>query len=82
MPVKTVNRQQSQTPAQQLQMQQQRDVETGLYPTIPAERRSPPSRPQTLRQDTVDMEEIPLNQTNSSQEPEDRRRMREIFDKV
>ncbi|EDX17655.1 GD17034 [Drosophila simulans] len=81
MPVKTVNRQQSQTPAQQLQLQQQRDVENGLYPTIPAERRSPPSRPQTLRQDTIDMEEIPLNQTNS-QEPEDRRKMHEIFDKV
>lgn len=81
MPVKTVNRQQSQTPAQQLQLQQQRDVENGLYPTIPPERRSPPARPPTLRQDTIDMEEIPLNQTNS-QEPEDRRKMREIFDKV
>ncbi|KAH8304208.1 rhomboid-related protein 2 [Drosophila kikkawai] len=80
MPVKTVNRQQSQTPAQQLQMQQQRDVENGLYPTIPPERRSPPARPPTLRQDTIDMEEIPLNQTHS-QEPEDRRKMREIFDK-
>ncbi|XP_022220038.1 protein rhomboid [Drosophila obscura] len=80
MPVKTVSRQQSQTPAQQLQQQRQRDVENGLYPNIPPERRSPPSRPQTLRQDTIDMEEIPLNQA-ISQEPEDRRKMREIFDK-
>ncbi|EDW30651.1 GL26733 [Drosophila persimilis] len=80
MPVKTVVRQQSQTPAQQLQQQRQRDVENGLYPNIPPERRSPPSRPQTLRQDTIDMEEIPLNQT-ISQEPEDRRKMREVFDK-
>ncbi|SPP77886.1 protein rhomboid [Drosophila guanche] len=80
MPVKTVSRQQSQTPAQQLQQQRQRDVENGLYPNIPPERRSPPSRPQTLRQDTIDMEEIPLNQA-ISQEPEDRRKMREVFDK-
>lgn len=85
MPTKTVSRQQSQTPAQQLQLQQQRDVENGLYPNIPPERRSPqarPVRPPTLRQDTIDMEEIPLNQANSMQEPEDRRKMREIFDKV
>lgn len=85
MPTKTVSRQQSQTPAQQLQLQQQRDVENGLYPNIPPERRSPqarPVRPPTLRQDTIDMEEIPLNQANAMQEPEDRRKMREIFDKV
>ncbi|KAL7743340.1 hypothetical protein ACLKA6_008321 [Drosophila palustris] len=81
MPAKTVSRQQSQNPAQQLQQQQQRDVENGLYPNIPPERRSPstrPVRPPTMRQDTVDMEEIPLNQLN--QESEDRRKMREIFD--
>ncbi|XP_030382119.1 protein rhomboid [Scaptodrosophila lebanonensis] len=77
MSLKTVVRQQSQTPAQQLQLQQQRDIENGLYPNIPAERRSPPPRPQ--RQDTIDMEEIPLNRSTSQPEPEDRRRMRDIF---
>lgn len=89
MPAKSVSRQQSQSqnqnPAQQLQQQQQRDIENGLYPNIPPERRSPlarPVRPPTLRQDTVDMEEIPLNQLNGMQEPEDRRKMREIFDTV
>lgn len=84
MPVKSVSRQQSQTPAQQLQQQHQRDVENGLYPNIPAERRSPtnPARPPTMRQDTIDMEEVPLNRSNSQPESEDRRKMRQLFEKV
>lgn len=84
MPVKSVARQQSQTPAQQLQQQHQRDVENGLYPNIPPERRSPtrPVRPPTMRQDTIDMEEIPLNNSNSQQEPDERQKMRQLFDKV
>ncbi|XP_017869332.1 PREDICTED: protein rhomboid [Drosophila arizonae] len=83
MPVKSVSRQQSQTPAQQLQQQHQRDVENGLYPNIPAERRSPthPARPPTMRQDTIDMEEVPLNRSNSQPESEDRRKMRQLFEK-
>ena len=52
---------------------QQRDVENGIYPQLQ-------QRPQTRRQDTVDMEEIPLN--NLQQEPEERRKIRHVFERV
>ncbi|XP_067637635.1 rhomboid-related protein 2 [Eurosta solidaginis] len=68
--------------------QSQRDVENGLYPQVPSERghtaqKPQPSRPPPRRQDTVDMEVIPLNRTQSvppGVEPDDRRRARHIFD--
>lgn len=49
------------------------DVENGLYPQLQ-------QRPQTRRQDTVDMEEIPLN--NLQQESEEKRKIRHIFERV
>lgn len=49
------------------------DVENGIYPQLH-------QRPQTTRQDTVDMEEIPLN--NLQQESEEKRKVRRVFESV
>lgn len=65
----------SATQRQQQQLQLQ-DVENGLYPQLHHN-----NRPQTTRQDTVDMEEIPLREM-SQPESEDRRKIRSIFDRV
>ncbi|XP_037931123.1 protein rhomboid [Teleopsis dalmanni] len=69
MTTKTV-RQQSQ--------QQQLNAENGLYPQVPIERHT--QRPPTCRQDTIDMEQIPLNRTLSQQDSEEKRKIRSIFD--
>lgn len=68
----------------------QRDAENGLYPQMPSERghsaqKPTPSRPPPRRQDTIDMEVIPLNRSQSAPtgiETDDRRRARRIFDNV
>lgn len=55
-----------------------RDVENGLYPQLQ-------QRPQTRRQDTVDMEVIPLqdiHQQPQSAENDERQKIRHIFDRV
>lgn len=54
---------------------QQEDVENGLYPQLRH------SRPPPTRQDTVDLEEIPLREM-PPQEPEDRRRIKDVFERV
>lgn len=66
----------SATQRQQQQQLQLQDVENGLYPQLHHN-----NRPQTTRQDTVDMEEIPLREM-SQPESEDRRKIRSIFDRV
>ncbi|XP_058975088.1 protein rhomboid [Musca domestica] len=53
---------------------QQEDVENGLYPQLRH------SRPPPTRQDTVDLEEIPLREM-PPQEPEDRRRIKDVFER-
>ena len=78
---KTVLRQHPQTP------QTPSDAENRLYPSIPMQRMGQPqpqrtSRPPPLRQDTVDMEVVPLNRTQSQQEADDRHRAFEIFNRV